>query len=71
MTSIKERLRDLFTRPEVEPFVPEEDPFVQRTHEVVEASQERRRQRFESTATIERMMADVVAVNRKHGGKAT
>lgn len=71
MTNVKEWLRDLFTRPEVEPFVPEEDPFIQRAHDAVEASEERRRQRHETTTTIERMMSDVVAVNRKHGGKAT
>ena len=40
-------LRNLFTRPEIEPFVPEEDEFVQRVREAKEASQERQRQRRE------------------------
>lgn len=40
-------LRNLFTRPEIEPFVPEEDEFVQRAREAKEASQERRRQHRE------------------------
>ena len=45
MSRLQEWLRDLFSRPEVEPFIAEEDPFVQRAHEVIEESRERRRQR--------------------------
>ena len=40
-------LQNLFTRPEIEPFIADEDPFVQRVREAKEASQERQRQRRE------------------------
>ena len=40
-------LRNLFTRPEIEPFIADEDPFVQRAREAKEASQERQRHRRE------------------------
>lgn len=60
MTNVKEWLRDLFTRPEVEPFVPEEDPFVQRAHDAMEASKQRRverksvRERWKDRSALER-----------------
>lgn len=40
-------LLDLFTRPEIEPFIADEDPFVQRARRAKAASQERQRQRRE------------------------
>ena len=60
MNAIKEWLRDLFTKPLVEPFVASEDAFVQRAQEAVEASKQRRverrseRERWSNRSAMER-----------------
>lgn len=47
MSRILEKIRDLFTEPVVDPFVPEEDPFIQRVGEAHANIDKRRKSRHE------------------------
>lgn len=47
MNRFREWLRNLFTRPEIEPFIAEEDATVQRFRDAADASRERQHQRRE------------------------